>query len=68
MALPLFGRVLAVNRLVGNEVVQSRNVKTKMNYFFAEQGVFEKHSRSYGSIRQRSYAEKETFFRLQIRP
>ena len=56
MAMPLFGRALAVNRLVGNEVVQSRNVKTKMNFFFAEQGVFEKHSRGYGVLNFRNFS------------
>ena len=32
-----------------------------MNYFFGEQGVFEKHSLSYGLKKQPNYMEKETF-------
>jgi len=38
-----------------------------MNYFIVEQGVFEKHSHSYGSRKQRSYTRKESFFNLLIR-
>ena len=38
-----------------------------MSYFFAQRGVFEKHSQSYGSIKQRSYVEKEPFFNQRIR-
>jgi len=29
-----------------------------MNYFLAKQDVFEKHSLSYGSIKQRGYVKK----------
>jgi len=38
----------------------------EMNYFFGEQGVFEKHSLSYGSIKQRCYAKKETFINYML--
>jgi len=37
-----------------------------MSDFFVEQGVLEKHSLSYGSRKQRSYAEKESFLTSEL--